>query len=302
MPVEPGRRERSQSETGEPMVRASRQKARVRVTLLTDPWSVWCWGFEPVRRALELRYPTIEFRNLLGGMFPRMPRPQDAGFDIERFFSVVQRTTGMPVSAETVRRDPADSTYPSCIHVHAVRLAAPEKERRYLRALREAVYLDGQNISRPPVALRVARRVGVDPAAFREALTSGRAEASFQEALEKIHRQGLHSYPTLLVRTKQQLARVEGFQTLPAVLTIAQSLSRGRHAPLPDPPLQRIIPAGERVATREVAEVLGVSMERALDRLDKARDEGLLERDRHPTGDVWRRVAPPPQPDIVPAP
>src|SRR5687767_1822228 len=73
--------------------------APVRVELLTDPWSVWCWGFEPARRALELRYPTVELRPLVGGMFPEMPDPDALGFDVNRFFAVVQRTTGMPIRA-----------------------------------------------------------------------------------------------------------------------------------------------------------------------------------------------------------
>lgn len=262
----------------------------MRVELLTDPWSVWCWGFEPVRRALELRYPTIEFRTLLGGMFPTMPRPDELGFDVERFFAVVQRTTGMPVHARGIRDDPADSTYPACINVHAVRLVASDKEAAYLRAMREAVYLDGLNVSRPEVGAKVAHRVGVDVKAFREALASGRAEQAFEEALAVLHAQGLHAYPTLLLRSGDRVAKVEGFQSLPAVLGLAQSVSGRAHAPLPDPPLERIVPAGERVATREVAEVLGVSVERALDVLAKAEREGVLARERHPTADLWRRA------------
>src|SRR6185503_17989969 len=62
-----------------PRVTARLPPGRLRIELLTDPWSVWCWGFEPVRRALELRHPSLEFRFLLGGMFPQMPRPEESG-------------------------------------------------------------------------------------------------------------------------------------------------------------------------------------------------------------------------------
>jgi putative protein-disulfide isomerase len=263
--------------------------APVRLELLTDPWSVWCWGLEPVRRALELRYPTIEFRPLVGGMFPEMPDPEAMGFDVARFFAIVQRTTGMPV--RTVERtDRPDSTYPSCVHVHAARILDPAREAAYLRAMREAVYLDGQNVSRPDIAGRVARRVGIDEEAFHGVLDSGAAEEAFRRRLAELHAQGLHAYPTLLLKWGDRVARVEGFQSLPAVLGLAESLSGRKHAPLPDPALEDVVPPGQRVATREVAEVFGVSPERALERLADAETEGRLVRERHPTGDVWSRA------------
>jgi protein-disulfide isomerase-like protein with CxxC motif len=261
----------------------------VRVTLLTDPWSVWCWGFEPVRRTLELRYPTIEFQGLVGGMFPKLPDPKEIGFDVGRFFANVLRTTGMPTRLDATLKDRPDSTYPACIHVHAVRLLAPDKEVRYLRALREAVYLDGLNISRPDPAAQVAERVGVGAREFREALASGEPERDFRERVALLHGLNLHAYPTLLVSAGERTARVEGFQALPSVLSIVESVSGRIHAPLPPPPLEQIVVPGERVATREIAEVLGVSVEEACDILRAEADAGVLRRERHPTGDTWTR-------------
>jgi protein-disulfide isomerase-like protein with CxxC motif len=262
----------------------------VRVDLLTDPWSVWCWGFEPVRRALALRYPSVRFRAVVGGMFPKLPRPEEAGFDVERFFGVVQRTTGMPVTAEGVRRDRPESTYPACVHVHAVRLLAPDREAMYLRALREAAYLDGLNVSRPDIAAEVAAGVGVDRAQFAEALRSGEPEREFRERLASLHALQLHAYPTLLVTSGQRTARVEGFQSLPIVLGIAEQLSGRRHEPAPAPGVEEVVPKGERVATREAAEVWDVGVEEASDRLAQARARGLLRRQRMRAGDIWQRA------------
>jgi len=173
-------------------------QGKLRIELLTDPWSVWCWGFEPVRRALVLRHPDLEFRFLVGGMFEEMPRPDQIGFDVDRFFGIVQRTTGMPIRADGPRRDPPTSTYPACIHVHTVRLIAPELEDAYLRALREAVYLDGLNISRDEVGADVAERVGIPRARFLEARRSGQPEAVFKDTVAKLQAKDLHGYPTVL--------------------------------------------------------------------------------------------------------
>jgi len=262
---------------------------KVRVELLTDPYSVWCWGFEPVRRALEHRYPSVEFRPLLGGMFERLPDPQGIGFDVERFFAAVQRTTGMPIRGDAATRDRATSTYPACVHVHAARLVAPDRERTYLRALREAVYLDARNVSRVEVAADVAASVGIDEDEFREAVATGEPEREFRGALAGVESLNLRAYPTLLVTWGERTARVEGFQSLPALLGVVQFLTGTLLVPAPPPLLAAALPAGERVATREVAEVLGVSMEDAHEQLLEALRRGDVTRERYATGDVWLR-------------
>lgn len=273
---------------------------KVRIELLTDPWSVWCWGFEPGRRTLELRYPSIEFRFLLGGMFPTMPDPREVGFDVERFFAIVQRTTGMPIRADGIKRDPATSTFPACIFVHAARIADPERELAFLRALREAAYLDALNISRPEVAAQVAARVGIPTDKFRNALSDGSAEKRFEAQLETIHEHGLHAYPTFLITSGERTVRVEGFQTLPGLVGIAQSVSGEPHAPLPDPPIDRVLLSGERLATREFAEVFGLSQESAYEHLSALETKGDVVRERHSTGDVWSLRAGRPEPKEKP--
>jgi protein-disulfide isomerase-like protein with CxxC motif len=270
--------------------RPSNQEDRVRVELLTDPWSVWCWGFEPVRRALELRYPTIEFHALVGGMFPEMPDHASAGFDVSRFFQQVQRTTGMPAETAVLEDARPDSTFPACLFVFAARQASPHLGDAYLRALREAVYLDGRNASDDNVALDVAAAAGVDLDRFERALSDGSAEEAFEMRLAELRANDLYAYPTLLVTYNGKTTRVEGFQSLPAVLAIAEALSGHIHAPLPDPALTDIVPRGQRVVTREVAEVLGISMERAYDRLAEAEGRGVLARVRLPKADAWARA------------
>jgi len=262
----------------------------VEVELLTDPWSVWCWGFEPVRRALEHRFPTITFRARVGGMFARLPDPEEIGFDVARFFSVVQRTTGMPIRLDATSKDRPQSTYPACVHVAAVRLLAPELEGAYLRRLREAVYLDARNVSRVEVAAGVAEATGLDRREFTDSLATGEPEREFRQALASLEAEDLHAYPTLVVRARSRAARIEGFQSLPALLSIVEGVSGRMHpARAPPEPLE-VLGSGERVATREVAEATGTSVEEAYEALAALARQGAVERERHPTGDAWRAL------------
>ncbi len=269
-------------------------KGEVLVELLTDPWSVWCWGFEPVRRALEHRYPSIRFRFLLGGMFETLPHQHNPGFTMDRFFATVHRTTGMPVTTNAVNgHDQPTSTYPACIHIHAVRLIHGNKTSIALRKLREAAYLDGKNISNPATAQDVLENAGVDPDAFDEALDTGEPEREFKLRMSALEQQGLTAYPTLLVTGEQGTTAVHGFQPLPRVVSLAEEVSGKVHPSMPAPPLEEVLTPKERWSTREVAEALDESLEHTLDRLTTAEEDGWVQRERYPTGDVWTAVESP---------
>src|SRR5947208_16558057 len=42
----------------------------IRVIWYTDPHNIWCWGFEPTIRRLEVRYPdTVQIETRQGGLF-----------------------------------------------------------------------------------------------------------------------------------------------------------------------------------------------------------------------------------------
>ncbi len=263
---------------------------RPEVVLVTDPWSVWCWGFEPVRRALQHRYPTIAFRNVVGGMFPVMPDPEAMSFNVERFFTVVQRTTGMPLRLDATREDRPRSTYPACIHVAAARLLRPDLKAAYLRHLQKTIYLNARNISRANITKNVAATMGIPVKKFHKTIASKEPKHKFRENLSRLQTHNIHSYPTYLVRSGTQLVRIEGFQSLPSLLSIVESVTGRLHPAAPPPPLLDLFPAGERLATREVAEVLDESLEVTVERHADLEAQGALARERHAGGDVWLRA------------
>lgn len=263
----------------------------VRIDLVTDPWSVWCWGLEPVARALAHRYPAITFRPLVGGMFERVPHHEHPEFDLSRFLARVQRVTGVPVATGAFQDGGPDSTYPACVHAHAMRLLDASRAQLGLRKLREAAWLDGRDVSDPAVAADVARSVGYDPEAFRAALHSGEPEREFRDRMGELERLELHSYPTLVVTAGETTRRHEGFLPLPALVDVVERV--GGRTPVRSPPPEPLeaLDAGHRVATREAAEVLDVSIERAAERLTDLADAGRVERQRFPTGDAWIRTS-----------
>ena len=60
----------------------------ITITNFTDPVCIWCWGTEPIFRALETHYPDlVEFRYVMGGLV----------YDINNF---ADRDNGIDAGAE----------------------------------------------------------------------------------------------------------------------------------------------------------------------------------------------------------
>lgn len=259
----------------------------VRIDLVTDPWSVWCWGLEPVRRTIEHRFPAITFRPVVGGMFERLPHHGHPEFDLSRFLARVQRITGMPIATDAFQEGGPESTYPACVHLHAMRLLDAERAPLGLRKLREAAWLDGRNISDPEVAAEVSREAGYDPDEFRDAVASGEPEREFRQRLSALERRELSAYPTLVVRAGDTTRRLEGYVPLPGLIAVVEQLSGQTHVRSPAPDLAEVLDPDRRLATRELAEVADTSIERAVDELADLRERGRVDRERHATGDAW---------------
>lgn len=266
------------------------EPGEVRVDLVTDPWSVWCWGLEPVAKALDQRYPSITFRPIVGGMFERLPHHDHPGFNLERFLTRVQRISGMPMATDAFEDGGPESTYPACVHAHALRLLDASRARLGLRKLREAAWLDGENISDPNVAAQAACEAGYDPDAFREAMASGEPEREFQQRLDALERLDLSAYPTLVVTAGESTRRLEGFVPLPGIVHVIEKLSGKTHVPSPAPDALDVLEPGHRVSTREVAEILDTSIEKASEALEDHAGDGKLERHRFDHGDTWTRL------------
>src|SRR5947208_2351041 len=157
----------------------------IRVIWYTDPHNIWCWGFEPTIRRLEVRYPdTVQIETRQGGLFEDFSpvREQWARMSggrwkdsVGAFFEAVSSQHRMPMAADAMvdSSDDFNSTWPACIAAKAADLQGADPGWRYLRRLREAWCLEGRGIHRKDVEADVAKETGLDVDAFVRALDDG---------------------------------------------------------------------------------------------------------------------------------
>ena len=196
----------------------------VRFIHYTDPYSVWCWGAQPVLRAIEYLYEgRIAVEHRIGGMFedftPVLKQWQKESGDkwkdgVLKFLEGVCDRCGMPFDRERVssRLGKFRSTWPACIAAKAAFLQGEAEGSRYLRRMREAIELEGVDVDPPHAQVALAEEVGLDTARFDRALTSGEARRAFDEDRAECAQQSVSGFPTFAFQRGQVRVEIDGYQ------------------------------------------------------------------------------------------
>jgi predicted DsbA family dithiol-disulfide isomerase len=251
---------------------------RIIITNFTDPVCSWCWGSEPIFRALETRYPNeIEVRNVMGGLVDNIDNFSDPGNGIDagseganaqivsHWVEGAERH-GMPIMAEGFNLFSKEfpSTYPQNIAYKAAQIADPDKADAFLRRLREATESEAKVTSNPDVQIELASEVGIDMVDFIKALNSGDAEKKFKADMALSRSAGVRGFPSFLVKSSEgRQLLVRGYKTLPEFKEIISYLTDGTLTSLDVKPsfelLTELLAKHPKLALEEVRQALGFS-------------------------------------------
>jgi predicted DsbA family dithiol-disulfide isomerase len=265
----------------------------IQITEYTDPACPFAWSAEPSRRRVEWLYGdqfTIEPRMV--GLSENVAEQEAKGFTPERLAAGAGRLAHayhMPM--DTAPRPRLAASVPACRAVVATRVNAPERERAVLRALRVRSFRGG--LLDDPATLRgAASDAGLDPDELEDWLADPATEQALRDdmraarspspaALALAHKlastpDGGHRYtcPSWELSADGQSLSVPGFQPTAAYEVAIANLVPGlaRRAD-PQDVAEVLRWAGEPLATVEVAEVCGLELDEARERLGRVATE-----------------------------
>ena len=172
----------------------------VKIIYFTDPICSSCWGIEPQWRKLKLEYGhSIEIEYRMGGLLPDwsynsggISKPSD----VAHHWDEVSQFYDMPIDGDVWLEDPLDSSYPPSIAFKAAQLQDQDKAIRFLREIREMVFLKKINIAKWENLLSAAHTIGLDLQQF-ERDYNGEAKALFAQDLELGAQLGVRGFPTM---------------------------------------------------------------------------------------------------------
>ncbi|KAF2507282.1 DsbA family protein [Flavobacterium foetidum] len=172
----------------------------VKIVYYTDPICSSCWGIEPQLRKLKLEYGDyfeIEYR--MGGLLPDwsynsggISKPSD----VAHHWDEASLHYDMPIDGAVWLEDPLDSSYPSCIAMKAAQIQSDDKAVKFMRILREKLYLEKKNIAKWENIAEAAKLTGLNVQKLKTDY-EGDAKRLFETDLKLGKSLGVRGFPTL---------------------------------------------------------------------------------------------------------
>lgn len=188
------------------------------VIFVADPMCSWCWGFESVMTSLIANLPdTVKVSLLLGGL--RSEGDQEWNDEFKEFlrhhWSNVEEKTAQGFNTALLGKEDFDyNTEPSCRAVVTVRELDKTKQFTFFKALQEAFYLRGKDITQTDVIADIAVAEGMDRSGFIKLFDSGEMKAKTKADVYKARSMGANVFPSLvLIDTEGHLCVIKGYKT-----------------------------------------------------------------------------------------
>ncbi|MBB6611005.1 DsbA family protein [Pontibacter sp. Tf4] len=178
-------------------------KKPIKLLYFTDPICSSCWGIDPQLKKLALEYgPYFEVEYRMGGLL----RSWDTygGRDVNGPASVAQHWEEagahyeMPIDGDLWLEDPLPSSYPPSIAFKAAQLQGEEKAVKFLRRIKEMIFLEKKNIARWDNLALAAEQTGLDVTQLKTDF-EGKAVELFQQDLTIARQLGVRGFPTIFV-------------------------------------------------------------------------------------------------------
>ena len=176
-----------------------------RLVYVGDPMCSWCWGFSPVKKALQDQCEgRAELSFIAGGLrpFTKEAADDERKAFLRQHWRDVNERTGQPFSYTILERDDfVYDTEPACRAAVTVReMAGDAKALDFFSELQRAFYADNEDVTQPDVLIRLARDFGVDGDDFEQKLVSDEMRQATLTDFQTAHALGVSGFPTVIVR------------------------------------------------------------------------------------------------------
>jgi putative protein-disulfide isomerase len=187
------------------------------IIFVADPMCSWCWGFEPVMSSLVANLPdTIKVSLLLGGLRAEGDQEWDDEFKefLRHHWKNVQERTGQSFNLALLEKEDFDyNTEPSCRAVVTMRELDKTKQFTFFKALQEAFYLRGEDITQDEVIVKIAEDEGVDKEAFLRTFLSAGMKEKTKTDIYKSRSMGANVFPSVVIIDDEgHLCVVKGYK------------------------------------------------------------------------------------------
>ena len=265
----------------------------VKLLYFTDPICSSCWGIEPQLRKLKQEYGhyfNIEYR--MGGLLKNWK--EYGGSDVNGPESVAKHWNEagafyqMPIDGDLWKEDPLHSSYPPAIAFKAAQLQGNHKANRFLRKLKEMVFVEKKNITKMEHLLEAAVNTGLDIARFKIDYAD-KARQLFEEDLALTGEWGVRGFPTIyFIDGEDNRFKVYGSKPYEVYQQALLKLIPGEVEKIKPSSYEAVFDQYDTVTSKEFAVFYDVNLEEAEDILKGLEKQKKVTRTIANAGSLWK--------------
>lgn len=269
-------------------------KKPLEIYTFIDPLCPECWAFEPILKKLQMSYcKYFTIRYIIGGKL-QCCNEKKSHKDMAKAWEKTASRTGMSCDGDVWLENPIATPFAASIAIKAAELQGKQIGIKYLRKLRELLFLDKQNISKEEVLIECAESIdGLDLEEFKNDLQSDGAIKAVQCDLKTTKEMGVEMFPTIVVfndNVDEEGLMVTGLYDYNVYVNVlAEMLGE---APIPSPPLflEDFLKHHSFVASKEIAVVYDLSIDEVEKEMKKLVLKQQVERVPVKYGTFWRYI------------
>lgn len=247
---------------------------------VSDPICSHCWGLEPqLNRFLAQYGDYVKVHHLMGGILPSwetFPGDKQNGIyaarDTTEHWRAYAKISGMPIDGSVMQVNPVWSSFPPSQVFKRLQETDPVGAQRYLRSVREALFVHNQNISDPEVLTCLAGEEIVDQALTTEYEEKVKADRTQMEAL------GAFVTPAVIFVNKEgkKVRKVGNFSVREYEMALKRALGITELKPTPVPELREWLERQPFIFAKEIAVMYDLPMTFVQKFVEMELSEGLF--------------------------
>ncbi|WP_277988259.1 ClpXP adapter SpxH family protein [Priestia flexa] len=277
------------------LCQGSNQKP-LEIYVFVDPLCPECWALEPILKKLQIEYGNwITLKHVLTNNLQKLNIGTKKKFeDMAKTWEQTACRSGMSCDGNLWLENPISTPFAASIAIKAAGLQGKKQGIRFLRKLREALFLEKQNVEKEDVLVKCAEEIGLDVEEFVRDLHAEHATKAFQCDLKITSEMDVTDIPTLVFfneKVEEEGIKISGHYSYETyVHIIYEMLEEEEINPHPLPPLRSFLAYFQFVAAKEVAVVYDISIEQAERELKKLQLQRLVEQVPVKYGTFWRSL------------
>ncbi|WP_088103496.1 ClpXP adapter SpxH family protein [Halalkalibacter urbisdiaboli] len=238
-----------------------------------DPLCAECWSFEPLLKKLQVEYGSyFRIRVIIAGRLKSWNFCQETKKGVARkselamVWEKIASQTGMSCDGDVWFENQWSSPYLASIAIKAAELQGPHAGARFLRKMREFLFLDKQNITDEDIIVQCAEAANLDMEEFKKDLESPLAEKALKCDLKTTNEMDVNMVPTFVFfndNVEEEGVKVTGFYPYHVYVDLIKEMLGFEPKRAPRITLEAFLKRYLFVATIEVAVVFDMSEEEA---------------------------------------